>query len=498
MQVFDGKLNQAFQLQSRLKMLRSELECLHVTDTELSIQFDCDQELAKLQKDIEGALRMLVFDYKGTFGQDVYNRVNSEIDSKISIIQKQLNACEAIKAQFAARKTDYESYCSYLLFRDNSEISLEDFKSQIIYYLKSNLETRLPEVFEEAKEKIVGVEFQKRTPAFAFGFNAKFESQKQAVIDHVTQKESEINSIRAGISDKVLDKLGTANVTKKQSQPIAGDTAAVIEKIKSLIRRTDNHVARKGYAASLQRLKESESMKDLYFFKELHDSILDTEKNRRLKIEVGGMLSSLNKARFHKTVDVEKQNLIKLCLTVLSLSSITNSEVESLHLKLNALDERSGQCFEEEGIRQREHLFLKSQVVLCLENLGYEVMDDLEVIDFEKESDFLLKIHDQDNYLNLKFKDDGSMRYVFQIPEDRNSLNADQSDVKLHEMKATCDEFKSVLQDLSKMGLQVDLKTEKPIEYESLVSVPLTKRDRLKKESRKREKQQLRKKYLSN
>jgi hypothetical protein len=493
--VFNGKLNQAFQLQSRLKMLRSEIECLHVSDHQLSIHFDCSHELATLQKNIEKALRTLVFDYKGTFGQEEYNRVQSEIDAKISTIQKQINACESIKVQFTAKKGDYESYCSYLLFHDNSKISFEDFKSQIIFYLKNNLESRLPEIFDEAKEKIGRVELRKQPVAFTFGFNSKAESQRQIIIDHVAQKEGDVNQIRAEISDRVLDKLKTTNVIIPQSRPLASDATTLTEKIMLLIRRTDDPVARKAYSASLRRLEESESLRDLYFFKELHDSILDTEKSRKRKIEVSRMLSKLNEARFHNAVDAEKQNLIKLCLVLLSLSGITSSEVESLRLKLDVLVKSSAEAFEEDEIRQREHLFLKAQIVLCLENLGYEVMNDLEVIDFEKENDFLIKIHDQNNYLNLKFKNDGSMRYVFQIPEDRKDLSTDQRDLKLHEMKVTCDEFKSVLHDLSGMGLKIDLKTEKPIEYDSLVSVPTTRRERLTKSSRKKEKQQSQKKY---
>ena len=136
--------------------------------------------------------------------------------------------------------------------------------------------------------------------------------------------------------------------------------------------------------------------------------------------------------------------------------------------------------------------------MLCLENLGYEVMDDLEVIDFEKENDFLLKIHNQENYLNLKFKEDGSMRYVFQIPENQDVLSVDQKKTKLHEMQVTCNEFKGVLKDLSKMGLKIELRTEKPVEFNSLVTVPDSKQSKLKvKSAAKRPKQQLKKKYFN-
>jgi hypothetical protein len=209
------------------------------------------------------------------------------------------------------------------------------------------------------------------------------------------------------------------------------------------------------------------------------------------------MLSDLNEVSIHKAVESEKQKTIKLCLNLLRLSSVTTNQVDAARQRFEQMLRNSTQCFEQEEIRQKEHLFLKSQIVLCLENLGYEVMEDLQVIDFEKESDFLLKIRDQENYLNLKFKEDGSMRYVFQIPENAKALSTDQKNLKLHEMKVTCDEFQSVLADLSKMGLKIDLRSEKPIEYESLLSVSTSRKDRLKEKSKKRQRQQVRNKYLA-
>jgi hypothetical protein len=498
MQVFDGKLNRIFQLQSRLQLLCAEVEGLHISDSQLAIHFDCDSDLQELQGQNTDALKLLLFDYKGTFGQDVFNRVSSEIDSKISKIQKQVDACESIKSRFAAKKADYEAYRSYLCFYKNSQISFYEFKGQVTNYLSNNLKARVPEIFNEAEQRIGSVKFEKQASPFTFGFSSKSELQKQSVIEHVGQKENEINHIRSDISDKVLNKLKTARVaTRAPKIEIADDKAAMIEKIKALSRRSDDPGSKKAYTKNLERLMESESLKDIYFFKELHDSILETEKVRNLKVELTKMLTDLNEVSIHKAVESERQKAIKLCLNLLRLSSVTTNQVDAARQRFEQMLRNSSQCFEQEEIRQKEHLFLKSQLVLCLENLGYEVMEDLQVIDFEKESDFLLKIRDQENYLNLKFKEDGSMRYVFQIPEDPKALSTDQKNLKLHEMKVTCDEFQSVLVDLSKMGLKIDLRSEKPVEYESLLSVSMSKKDSLKEKSKKRQRQQVRNKYLA-
>lgn len=501
MQVFEGKLNQVFQLQSRLKMICTELEGLNVSDSKLNIQFDCKNELSKLRMQIDKVSKSLIFDYKGTFGQDTYDRINGEIDLKISELLNTINECELIKIDFTEKKNDYKSFLIYLVFYENSNISFDEFKTQIIHYLKMNIEASSPEIFKEAEMKISSVEFTKAKANFDFGFNSKIDLEKQSVINHVIEKEDSVNSIRAEISDKVIDKFqmtgGKIKLTK-QVNKVSEESNTISEKIKLLIRNCNDALIRKKYKAEFDKLIESDSLKDVYFIKELHDSIFETEKSRKVKVEINEILSVLSTSSFHLSIQSERQNLVKLCLTLLNNSRISKNEFVDIQIKMEQLKNKSDKCFEEDEIKKKEHLFLKSQLIHCLENQGYEVMDDLEVIDFEKENDFLLKIQGQENYLNLKFKEDGSMRYVFQIPENKDELSTDQKNMKLHEMKVTCSEFQSVLQDLSKMGLNVNKRSEKPIEFDSIVSVTKNQREKLKtKKKSQQQNQQLRKKYLN-
>jgi hypothetical protein len=43
--------------------------------------------------------------------------------------------------------------------------------------------------------------------------------------------------------------------------------------------------------------------------------------------------------------------------------------------------------------------------------------------------------------------------------------------MKLHQMHVSCSEFQSALQDLSKMGLELNLVSEKPVEKDSIISI---------------------------
>ena len=78
-QVFDGKLNEVFQLQSKLKQLIEELKNSKVEDTDLHIKFNCEETLKLIEKEVNMALKRLQFNYRGSFGQDIYNIILNEI-----------------------------------------------------------------------------------------------------------------------------------------------------------------------------------------------------------------------------------------------------------------------------------------------------------------------------------------------------------------------------------------------------------------------------------
>jgi hypothetical protein len=477
-------------------MLCSDIENLEISDSKNNIKFDCKNELNICQRQIDKMLKSLVFDYKGTFGQNTYNQINDEIDLRISQLSDLINECDLIKADFTKKKTDYNSFLSYLIYYDNSKDSFNEFKNQIISYLKSNIETISSELFTEANKKILGVEFTKPKSNFYLDFNSNNDSEKQLIVDHVMEKENLINAIRSEISDKFIDKFQDSGGNKKNQK--SEELNNVSEKIKSLIQNCNDVKVKKIYKAKFDELNESRILKDIYFFKELHDSIFDLEKTRRTKVEINEILSELNTTSFHFSTNTEKQNLINSCLNLLNYSNITKNMFDEIKLKYEQLDNLSKKHIEEDEVKYKEHLFLKSQVIHCLENQGYEVIDDLEVIDFEKENDFLLKINGQDNYLNLKFKEDGSMRYVFQIPENKDELSTDQKNLKLHEMEVTCSEFQSILNDLSMMGLKINMRSERPIELDSIVSITKKEKEKLKSKSKNQDqKSQLRKKYLN-
>jgi hypothetical protein len=496
--VFNGKLNEAFLLQSRLKNLLHELEGYRFQDNNLNIVFDCKEMLGKIRHNINTSLKEIVFDYTGTFGQATYNKIDQELDSRIIGLAALINECETIKNDFLLKQQDYTSYISYCKFFDSSVQLFGEFKKQVIDYLKKNIADFSPEICKEATDGILSVEPEISKTEFRFGFHSLQELEKNKISGYISEREEEIHKIRSKTSDHILEGTGKTLPVYDRSVSISPETGKLIQKIKAIIKNCDDPEQITKYETDLKNLLDSRSSKDIYFFKELHDSVLENEKTRNGKIYLNNALAELNNVPIHPSLKNEFGLLIRQCMMLLNNSSVNNSQVDGVNNQIFQIKRQNKFLFEEDEIKSKERLFLKSQLILLLENQGYEVMDDLEVIDFEKTDDFLLKIKGQENYINVKFREDGSMRYVFQIPENKDDLSTDQVKTKLHEMHVTCTEFHSILKDLNKMGLKLDVIGEKPIELDSIISVTNQYKDKIKvRKSSVKQIGQVRKKYFN-
>lgn len=472
--VFSGKLNQLFLLQTRLKQLVAELDCCNTRDQNLDIAFDCSEQLGKIRNQINIALKNIVFDYKGEFGQDVYNKIENELNEKISALSELFNECDQIKYEYTVKKSNYDSYLNYISFYENSKQSFLEFKDQILAYVKANVADSNPSLFKEAENQLQAILFSVTKVNFKQEFNSEIDFEKKIIIDHINKNEDLINNIRIKLSDKIISLNPDSGLNTKLSTTkgeSSDEIKQIVKKINILIEDCDDIIQRKKIIYELKNLEESNIYKDGYFYKEFHDSVFEKENTRKGKIYLAGILANINGLEVHVSLQEKQKLIISQCLRLMESSHIEKAQLIEIGDFLMKFEAENNHLKEEEEIKSKENLFLKTQLIHILENKGYEVMDDLEVIDFEKADDFLLKIKGQENYLNVNFKEDGSLRYVFQIPEDKDELSTDQLNMKLRQMHVSCSEFQSALQDLSKMGLELNLVSEKPVEKDSIISI---------------------------
>jgi len=138
-------------------------------------------------------------------------------------------------------------------------------------------------------------------------------------------------------------------------------------------------------------------------------------------------------------------------------------------------------------VKQKENEYLKTQLVNGLQNMNYQVMDDMQVIDFEKQSDFLFKVPDQSNYINLRIDKNNNIAYNFLIEEDKKELSIEKKRKKVIEMESTCDEFQKVLKSLESMGLEINKTKSSDADINKLLQVPKKYREKIKAAAKERE-----------
>ncbi|PIB28294.1 hypothetical protein BFP78_00105 [Gaetbulibacter sp. 5U11] len=498
MNVFNGQLNEVFLLQSQIKSQIIGIQKLLVSNNQLDIHFDCKVDLKKIESQLNQLLKPLIFNYKGTFNQATYNTIDTEISERVRLLNSQKQNLDKIERDFYEKENDYNNYLEYIKYNKNSELSFEYFKQNICDYYNNEIKEVDDQIVKDTISKIGNVKYSKANDKFQFGFTEFFDEKKKEIIGYTKKKESEVNSIRTKTSDAIIKELGSISFKAKMPENIV----KLQDNIALLIDSCNDIDCRKKYQTKLKALSDSESLKDEYYFKELIDSIYLAEKNRKNKIELTAILLDINQSQFHHKLILKKTALTKKISDSLNLNKIKDSAVSTIKKDIESLKTKNKKLIEDEGILERERLFLKSQMITTLSNMGYEVMDDLEVIDFEKSDDYLLKVKGQENYINVMFREDGSMKYNFQIPEKKENLSVDEKKMKLQEMKLTCNDFNSAVGDLRKMGLNLKLNREEPIAEKTLLSFTKKTKERLKDKLKSKQpstkQQETKKRYLNN
>ena len=500
MTAFKGRLKEFMRLQSQLMQVRDELKKATIHDHALNIHYDCSERYEKNRYEIEKALIPMVFDYEGNIDKKIYDSIESQIGIRTDKLNNVLKKNEEILVDFNNRQNDYKSYVEYLSFISNAKNAFEKFKQEVNENTVKNHGKDNFSPVAEAQKKYSSIIVEEKKVAFNWGFDKSADKEKKEIFDYIADKEEEIREIRKGMLDKIIaaDTKNTKVTEKKtrQEKP-SKEIGRVSGKIKMLINNCNEKTLVNEYIARFEKLKQSESMNDLFFYQELHDSLLENESSRKNKQHINELIASLNTSIIDHSIEKVKAELVQKSICLINKSKVTKQETDSLKLDIDRFFSKNATVKEEAELKKKEQHFIKTQIIYNFEKMGYTVLDDLEVIDFEKEKDFYLQAPGQKNVLNIKFKEDGSFRYVFQIPEKKEALSVDEQKMKLHEMKTTCDDFINVLKDLKEMGVDIDIKSDKPIELESMLTIPESLNNRLNTQKKlTHRKQQIKKLYL--
>lgn len=467
--VTNAHLQQIFALQSEISIKCDELGRLSLNDRERKIFADCSDFLRGTQRLKKDLLKPISVEYV------------DELPAKLRPLQDFLAKIEAEKQNFHQKEQDYQAFLSYENYYASSTQSLQTFKTQVTEYLQTYLEQDHAEVYQQAKKKMAPVSLSLKQEPFSWNFRNVL-SQKKQVVDHaVEQAKGMINGVRIEVSNKVLAMtkadMPSSGITRKHPDR---NIQTSIEKIKDYLANVPDNKARQAYQNQLNDLLKSDTRKnDAYFYTELLDDLKQAERTREIKKDLTRTLTELSRLNVHAACTSEYQQLRQHCQKLLNRSKIKSYQIEDFQSRVATFTRQNDQQFQEELVQEKERQFIRSQLITSLERLNYEVMDEMEVIDFEKDCDFVLKIPNQENFLNLRFMADGSFRYNFLIPEFKDDLSIDQIKTKIHEMESACRNFKKHVRHLASLGIEIDIVKELPISEKAVMQIPQKLRDRI-------------------
>ncbi|MBC2694508.1 MAG: hypothetical protein HF982_04370 [Desulfobacteraceae bacterium] len=504
--VFNPKLKEIFRLQSTIQSLLDCLAQARVCDKARNIEFDCSDFLKSNQSRANQLLAPFSINHTGTINQNLYDNYNCQLKQTCDQLKSFLDLLQKEQVEFAGKQKDYHAFVGYEKHYQHATDNFTAFKLQVLHYLSSYIQDEYPEIFSQAKESIENINVKVRKAEFQFGFD-RIQSEKKSELQKDIKKcESDINAVRIKTSDKVAKNIAPQNMigsfcaNAAKSINLEGKRKNIktrIESINAFISEINDPQRRKEYQAQLEKLIQSQSLKDEYFYIELFDDIKKVEKIHDWKSEVYKAIGSINHIRVHDQLQPEKGELLALGISLIQRKTIKPYEYEEFQAKFAVLRKKNEQIIQEDFIKENERQFVKTQLVQGLERLNYNVLHDMQVIDFEKESDFLIDIPNQSNFLNLRFNKDGSFLYNFVIAENKRELSIDQKEKRLDEMETTCNEFKALLEELSSMGLAINLSREMPISEKALIQIPQKYHSIIQKGERKEEKTKIeKKKYL--
>jgi len=479
--VFDSDLSKIFQIQSSVQTMIEGLCKCQVCDKDRNIEFDCNGYVQSTKNDVAQLLSPFTINHTGTISQRLYDDYRRKLQQKLTQLESFLSTLQKEKADFKEKQDDYNAFVSFDSYFEHATDNFQSFKSQVVQYLSTYIQKEYPQLFTETKTSVESVNIKIERVGFSFGFR-NIKSEKQFEIRNEIQRcETGINDIRNQTSDKVISDITKNNlagksvsdaVKLKENDKTSQNINDRIETIKVYISELYDPKRQKQYQAQLEKLTQSHTFKDEFFFIELFEDIKNAEKIHKWKTEIHQEIVKLNELKIHEKFQPEKSELLQSAILLVEKNRPKPYELEDFLTRLKLFKEKNNMAIQEKLSKEKERQFIKTQLIHSLENLNYEVMNNMQVIDFEKESDFLLNIPNQSNYLNLRFNSDGSFVYNFLIPEKRAALSIDQKKQKIGEMESTCTEFKTLLKELTAMGLKTDLNKEIPISEKALIQVP--------------------------
>ncbi len=475
--VFDKQLKLIFQLQSDIYSLWETLNSKKRQFSELKIHTDLDDFISKNKKKYGQFSNPFSLSTGGTINQ-------KQFDAFYNQIQRTIGQMSSFQNQVTDKISDAEkiesSYKDYLDLERYLDKLLTDFqylKSDFIRYFAENQDD-----FEDAGKMISEVEkqaFNLEMPAFDQAFMASENNWKKTFDQKFENKKKQINQL---VLTSLETKKKVATVKKSQHREAVGRATGtaepnpeynrLVKKIQEAIDSLGKISVADNFRQRFTKLVTDKSQAEGYFLSELLEEVTQYKVQAEIRESVCQISGLLQKTSFHDEQTEGVTNLSRKIKALLGHDRLKPYEADAIKNKYQQLVFERQKIENQKFAAKQERMFITARLISDLQELGYEVMNDMDVVDFEKDNSLLFRTRGQENFINLRFDQQGRLLYNFLIPENRDDLSHEKTQIKLAEMQQTCDEFNELLVKLKKQGLNIRIEKEIKASLKALIQLP--------------------------
>jgi hypothetical protein len=506
--IFDKELVHIFQLQCEVEDILSNLKSYQDDDKKPDAQLR--PFLLSIRKECSIALKTFSL---GTTAHTIAGTTKAGYDKRIQIKKDQLtrlvNKLQQKESTVSEGKTTKNDYLSYEVSFIALSEELNVLRLSMINYLKGlskkNNHIQLDKYLLELDNKQLNLLKER----FSFFFNKEkainqlifSEKEHRKNITKIREKaETKIREVKTATPPAQIKK-ETPNIKKpekktqlfvepekelqniKEQENLTEITALIrykIIQVKSVKKQTD-------FSKEFKQIKTlAEKGQSLFLLQQLLREVNQYINAQIPKEELNVLYTNILNVSPHPTLIKEYQAASKDMMQILKNSGARDGEIQHVLERGKTFLTVNQKRIQKDRIREKERAFIKQQLIEALEERKYEVIDDTQVVDFEKQSDFLLKVPGKENYVGVELKENDTLSYVFYSNNDHEAvakMSIEERTKKVKDMDSSCDDFYNIMKELDSLGISNKIRKPRKAKENYLQGLPEKYQNQIKKDS---------------
>lgn len=469
--VFDKQLRKLFKLQAEVSTLWSELNRLMLEDKQQRTTFDEKDWIRDHKKEFAALQQFVAKNENSELKQDEFDELYSRIFLRFDQLTQFRELVSEQIGSFHRLEENYRTRFELLEAVERMKSDFEKVKKQALDYLKKNVGDAVE--LQTAQKKINKLAFTFEVPPFDRENQTDYQNLAKQLPAYYESLKRHLNLLITGgksEDDFQVQKLPVSLILPDENDQTGRDIAKLYRLIDEALNKIPDQSLDEKFRLRFEALQNKGA--DSQLFGELLDDIMEISNQQEYSMRLNRVLEEVDYEDLDKTLTGHVRKLRQDISRILKSGHIKPVNANNIVKEWEKIKVENHRITSQRLSQKQEQEFIRSRLLAELHDMDYEVFEDMQVVDFEENREILMEVPGQQNYINLRFDEQGKMLYNFLIPENRKELTHDQVQQKLAEMEQTCDEFRLVLKNLRDQGLDFELEDQGRVSEDNLIRLP--------------------------